>query len=139
MEKAFNWFFIIYGLLLVLWWLWNLHPLLACVVVCLAFLAALARYRDERRKQAAGFWVEILSPNQLRADTDGWAVVYHEEAQTIFFYGKLMPQGKNILKVPSALRWEQTAPAWAREKRALILQRVSQVLDPEHDSLKEEE
>ncbi len=96
------------------------------VVIILAWFAVWVMIKqDERRRARQGYWVEYLSPGQLRADEDGFAVVYHEADRWHFFYGKVgSPQNLNRLLVPDAAQWQAQLPDWLHGRREVVLERI---------------
>ncbi len=110
-------------------WLWRHFPLglVALIGITLAF--ARNEIREHRRVKNQGYWVEYLSPGQVRAADDDFAVVYHEGERWHFFDGKEHPApASNILTVPSPAAWPTQVPDWMRDRRDVILERMTQEL-----------
>jgi hypothetical protein len=78
---------------------------------------------DRRARSTRGYWIEHLSPAVLRAGANDFAVVYHEGAEQMFFYGHALPDGERLC-VPAEEAWTDCAPAFARERRAEIVKRL---------------
>jgi hypothetical protein len=102
-------------------WTWSrvlFGSLAALAIVGIAIFAW-----ERRRRSAREYWVEYLSPAMVRAGENDFAVVYHEREAYLFFEGVTEPGGRR-LTVPSASAWSDRVPAWARDRRETILERV---------------
>jgi hypothetical protein len=79
----------------------------------------------ERAQQRGEYWLEHLSPGQLRGEPDEWAIVYHEGENALWLLGQRTRRGeKDRLFVPSGWSWDAQVPPWAQGRREVILDRV---------------
>ncbi|MBM3977319.1 MAG: hypothetical protein FJ299_10055 [Planctomycetes bacterium] len=104
-------------------WQWSAWAAGAFAVVCAA--GALSVYAAQRRARRRGYWIEYLSPNQVRGGSEQFAIVYHEGEQEIWFNGLVRsPRERDLLHFPGAEAWTAAVDAWARERRSEILERL---------------
>ena len=100
------------------------------VLICLGSILWFLVKQDERKRIRAGYWVEYLSPGQLRGDEESFAVVYHEGEQSQFFYGKIGGASTHKLSFPSDVNWQAEMPEWLDGKRSIVLARIqSRMID----------
>ena len=94
------------------------------VLICLASIFWFLVKRDEHKRIRAGYWLEYLSPGQLREDEKRFAVIYHEGEQSQFFYGKIAGATLHQLSFPSDANWQAEMPKWLHGKRKLVRERI---------------
>jgi hypothetical protein len=108
-------------------WLWKNFPFGLALLAILIFLVVRAIYSERWRRKRLGYWVKHLSPGQLRAGEDDFALVYREEKREHFFCGKVgQPRTPDILIVPSETTWESQVPTSMSGERDMILKRLQQ-------------
>lgn len=106
-------------------WLWKHFPVGLLLLALLIIFICQLLLRERWRRQRQGYWLEYLSPGQLRVGEDDFAIVYHEEKSQHFFQGKVgRHAAPDVLTVPSVNEWETHTPAWMHEKRDAILQQI---------------
>ena len=74
--------------------------------------------RDNYERKHAEFWVECISPGLLRGAEGELALVYHEDEKSLWF------TGVDKVRFPSALKWENKMPGWAKQRRDKIIERI---------------
>lgn len=95
------------------------------IVAGLAAIAWVLVKWDERKHIRQGYWVEYVSPGQLRGNEDDFAVVYHELERWQFFSGKTSRHGKpDQLSFPDEAAWQEQSPGWLSGKREIVLERI---------------
>ena len=94
------------------------------VLICMAGIFWFLVKRDERKRIRAGYWVEHLSPGQLREDEKSFAVVYHEGEQSQFFHGRIDGAALHRLPFPSDADWQAQMPEWLHGKRLPVHERI---------------
>lgn len=104
--------------------LWKLSPWAFGVFAAVAASVAIRTLIERRRAQKLGYWVEHLSPGQLRGGDNEIAVVYHEGDNEIAFSGiERCRPNRSLIYVPGAEVWDTTAASWASGRRSEILGR----------------
>ncbi len=102
------------------WSPWAAGAFLASAAVGLA-----AVWLTGRRRRALGYWVEYLSPAQVRGEAGAFCVVYHERGLSLWLSGReLSPPARWKLRVPDAAGWRRETAEWAHDRRDEILERV---------------
>ena len=105
--------------------LWRSTPWTAVVLMTLTGVVGIAVVRARHHRLAQGYWVEYISPARLRADEHEFAIVYHEDKESIFFEGREQARPEqDHLSIPSAAAWDSRTPLWAQGRREIITQRL---------------
>ncbi len=105
--------------------LWRLSPWAFGIFAVVAALVAGHTIVQRHRAHKLGYWVEHLSPGQLRAGEDEIAVIYHEGQNQIVFSGiERRRPDRNLIHVPGAKVWDATVESWARGRRSEIVGRI---------------
>lgn len=126
-DKFVRWFSIVICILSLLnlaTRLWMFSPIAFLAVISLISWCVFDYQREERRKQRDGWWVETISPVQLRSAPGRWAVVYHELKDSAWFAGQEQSDGTVYVHIPPEEDWVQSTLPWAWPKRDLIVARV---------------
>src|SRR5919108_673045 len=119
MSSIAKYFFVLWLLLFVITTISYLSkleirlPIVGLSILLLIVVFAIVRERLRRRRE--GYYI------YRRGGAEGGTLFYEEEGKSLEFY---FDRTNNTIYIPSDLKWKESMPSWARERKNEIITRI---------------